>query len=96
MFDVCFGIPSREVCRQLHVKLGMSKHESRHDKLKMLMLQVFVFLFLLLLGRLYQLFARKPWLTVYRAHTGLSIIWLFLLSLTRFGCAVADSELERL
>ena len=69
MLDVCFGIPSREVCRQLHVKLGMSKHESRHDKLKMMMLQVFVFLFLLLLGRLYQLFARKPWLTVYRAHT---------------------------
>ena len=30
---------------------------------------VFVFLFLLLLGRLYQLFARKPWLTVYRAHS---------------------------
>jgi hypothetical protein len=47
--------------------------------------------------RLYKPFARKPWLTVYRAHTGflsvlqiLLVVCVFLLSSLRFYIVVSD------
>ena len=45
------------------------------------------FIFFILPSRLYRPFARKPWLTVYRAHTGLKIVILVALFLECIGNA---------